>query len=84
MNAPTVEAIKDAIAQFPKAEKVSLSAWLSLETTDTWDRQMARDLAPGGRGAKFLKQANREMADAARKGTLEPLEKGFALRRKRS
>jgi len=83
MSAPTIDAIKDAIAKLPEDEKVSLSAWLSLETTDTWDRQMARDFAPGGRGAKFLKQMNREMADAARKGTLQPIEQGFALRRKR-
>jgi hypothetical protein len=84
MSAPTIDAIRDAISRLPKDDKVSLTAWLSLEMTDAWDRQMQRDFSPGGRGAKFQKRVKAEVATAARKGTLRPLSEGFAERRKRS
>ena len=83
MSAPAVDAIRDAISRLPKDDKVSLFAWLSLETTDAWDRQMHRDFAPGGRGAKFQKRVKAEIAEAAREGSLRPLSEGFAQRRKR-
>jgi hypothetical protein len=83
MVAPTLDAIRDAISRLPKDEKVSLVAWLALETNDAWDRQMQRDFAPGGRGAKFQKRVKAEVASAVRKGTLQPLSEGFAQRRKR-
>ena len=50
----TVDAIKDAITGLPDEDKIALATWLSLQTMDEWDRQMARDFAPGGRGVHVI------------------------------
>jgi hypothetical protein len=84
MSTLNVEAIKDAIAKLPEDDKVSLAAWLNLQTMDDWDRQMQRDFAPGGRGAKFLEQAKKEIAEGTANGNVRPIEEGFAARRRRA
>ena len=33
-----VEAIKEAIAGLPEDDKLSLAAWLNLQTMDEWDK----------------------------------------------
>ena len=74
----TIEDIKEAIAGLPEEDKVSLAAWLNLQTMDEWDREMQRDFSPGGRGMKFLDQIKREIAE----GETRPIEEGFAERRR--
>jgi hypothetical protein len=74
-----VEAIKEAIACLPHDDKISLSAWLNLQTMDDWDKEMERDFSPAGRGMAFYEQAQREIAE----GKTRPIEEGFAERQRR-
>lgn len=37
-----VEDIKQALARLPEEDKVSLAAWLNLQTMDEWDKKMQR------------------------------------------
>ena len=74
-----VEAIKEAIAGLPEDDKLSLAAWLNLQTMDEWDRQMEEDFSQGGRGMAFLEQIEREIAE----GKTRPMEEGFAERQHR-
>ena len=76
----TIDAIKDAITGLPDPDKVSLAAWLSLQTKDDWDREMERDFSPGGRGMNFFEDVQREIAE----GNARPMEEGFAERQKRT
>ena len=57
----TVDAIKDAITGLPDEDKIALATWLSLQTMDEWDRQMARDFAPGGRGAPVIEKVKADI-----------------------
>lgn len=75
----TVEDIKEAIAGLPEQDKVSLAAWLNLQTMDEWDREMQRDFWPGGRGMTFLDEVKQEIASEKTR----PMEEGFAERRRR-
>ena len=74
-----VEAIKEAIAGLPEDDKLSLAAWLNLQTMDDWDKEMERDFSPGGRGMAFYAQVQREIAE----GKTRPIEEGFAERQGR-
>ncbi len=74
-----VEAIKEAIAGLPEDDKLSLAAWLNLQTMDEWDKQMERDFSPGGRGMALLEQVQRDIAE----GKTRPMEEGFAERQHR-
>jgi len=67
----TVDAIKDAITGLPEEDRVALAAWLSLQTMDEWDRQMARDFAPGGRGAGVIEKVRAEIR-AGKFGPMTP------------
>ena len=73
----TVEAIKDAIQRLPEEQRTSLAAWLSDMEYDDWEKQMAQDFTPGGRGTRWFEEAQRE---AAEPGT-GFIEQGFARRR---
>ena len=57
----TVEAIKEAIAGLPEDDRVSLAAWLSLQTMDEWDKQMQRDFSPGGRGHRLVEKVKADV-----------------------
>lgn len=59
----TVEAIKDAIAALPMEERHSLALWLNGLEYDDWDKQMAEDFAPGGRGWALVDRVMREAAE---------------------
>jgi hypothetical protein len=59
----TVEAIKEAIARLPECERHSLAAWLNSLDYDRWDRQMAADFSPGGRGTALVESVRREIAE---------------------
>ena len=65
----TVDAIKDAITGLPDEDKEALATWLSLQTMDEWDRQMARDFAPGGRGVHGIEKVKADI----RAGTFRPM-----------
>jgi len=65
----TVDAIKDAITGLPDKDKIALAAWLHLQPTDEWDRQMARDFAPGGRGVHVIEKVKADI----RAGKFRPM-----------
>jgi hypothetical protein len=57
----TIDAIKDAIAGLPDEDKIALVTWLSLQTMDQWDREMARDFAPGGCGDHVIEKVKADI-----------------------
>jgi hypothetical protein len=57
-----VDAIKEAIAGLPEHERASLAAWLIERDYDEWDRQMAQDFSPGGRGHHLVEQVKQQIA----------------------
>jgi hypothetical protein len=65
----TVDAIKDAITRLPDEDKIALAAWLHLQTMDEWDRQMACDFAPGGRGVHAIEKVKADI----RAGKFRPM-----------
>jgi hypothetical protein len=76
----TVETLKEAIAGLPDDERHTLAAWINQLDYDDWDREMATDFSPGGRGEHLVERIRREVAD----GNSRPLEEGFSERRKLS
>ena len=72
----TVEAIKDAIAHLSPEERKQLADWFEELEEEAWDRQMARDFAPRGRGAHLLEKVDRQI-DA---GNFTLLEEGLRRR----
>ena len=72
----TVEAIKDAIAGLPADDRHSLAAWLNDLEYDAWDKEMAKDFSPGGRGMAWVEKVKRQIAE----GKARPMEEGFAQR----
>ncbi|HEX7361220.1 MAG TPA: hypothetical protein VF283_12085 [Bryobacteraceae bacterium] len=69
----TVDAIKEAIAQLPEYERHSLAAWVNELDYDAWDRQMAADFSPGGRGMMLVERVEREVVQ----GTAVPFQQGM-------
>ena len=65
----TVDAIKDAITGLPDEDKIALARWLSLQTMDEWDQQMALDFAPGGRGVHVIEKVKADI----RAGKFRPM-----------
>jgi len=65
----TVDAIKDAITGLPDEDKIMLATWLCLQTMDEWDRQMARDFAPGGQGVHVIDKVKADI----RAGKFRPM-----------
>jgi hypothetical protein len=59
----TVEAIKEAIAGLPAADRHALAVWLNELEYDDWDKQMARDFSHGGRGAALIERVKLEIAE---------------------
>lgn len=57
----TVDAIKDAITGLPDEDKIALTTWLSLQTMDEWDQQMAEDFAPGGRAVHVIEKVKADI-----------------------
>jgi hypothetical protein len=70
----TVEALKEAIVELPEDQRHSLSVWLNELDYDDWDKEMARDFSPGGRGMAWAEKVKREIAE----GKALPLEEGLA------
>ena len=74
----TVEAIKAATAELPKAERHSLALWLHELDYDAWDKEMVNDFSPGGRGYHLVEKVKKEIAE----GKARPVEERIAARRK--
>jgi hypothetical protein len=73
----TVEAIKIAITELPRAEKTRLAAWLLQQDLEEWDRQIQEDFSPGGRGMALLEEAKADV----REGRVEPMDEFLAKAR---
>jgi len=58
----TVESIKEMIAALPEDERHSLVAWLNEFEQDEWDKQIAEDFSPGGRGAAWGEKIKADIA----------------------
>ena len=83
MAGMNIEDLKGAIAELSEADRLSLTSWLNLQAADDWDIEMARDFAPGGRGASALERFRREAAAGLASGTAQPLEDSLAERENR-
>jgi hypothetical protein len=59
----TLEAIKEAIAELPNAEKTSLVIWLNAQDAEAWNRQIEADFSEGGAGMALLEQWDSEIAE---------------------
>ena len=68
----TVDAIKEAIVGLSQEEKVSLTAWLNLNTMDDWDMEMQRDFSPGGKAHALVGKVQADI----RAGKFSPMSKG--------
>lgn len=73
----TVEAIKAVIAELPEDERHSLAAWLNQFEYDEWDKQIAEDFSPGGRGMAWGETVKADIAA----GKFRPVEKFCAERK---
>lgn len=66
----TLDAIKAAIEQLPKAEQHQLLNWLDEREQQAWDAEMERDFAPGGRGASLVDKVKEDI----RAGKFKPID----------
>lgn len=71
-----LDAIKEAIEKLPPEDQSDLTSWLVHRTMDDWDRKMALDFAPGGRGMRLVEEAKNEIAT----GKVEDLVEGLVRR----
>jgi len=65
----TLAAIKSAIEGLPEEAKTTLIDWLLRRDREEWDKQIAEDFSPGGRGGKLLD----EVDAAIDRGDFKPL-----------
>jgi len=65
----TLGAIKSAIEELTEEERTALIDWLLSRDREAWDKQMAEDFSPGGRGGKLLD----EVDAAIDRGDFKPL-----------
>ena len=75
----TLEAIKQAIADLPEGEKISLVAWLTEQDAKAWDKQIEDDFSAGGAGSALL-----ESWDAEIRGTKSVMLEDFLAQREGS
>ena len=73
-----METLKEAINELPEEERHSLAAWLNGLDYDDWDKEMAKDFSPGGRGSHLVEMVKREIAE----GKARPMQEGFAQRKR--
>jgi hypothetical protein len=58
----TVEAIKEEISRLSDEEREQLFNWIAELEEQSWDKEMERDFAPGGRGAGLLAKVEADIA----------------------
>jgi hypothetical protein len=51
-------AIKSAIEELPEEDWSALIDWLLNRDREEWDKQIAEDFSPGGRGATLLEEVD--------------------------
>lgn len=73
----TLESLKAAIEQLPPEQQTVLARWISERDWSSWDEQIERDFAPGGRGEALLAELEHEIAE----GKTRPMEELSAERR---
>ena len=73
----SIDALKYEILKLSEADQAELRAWLLHQDWDDWDRQMAEDFAPGGRGEHLLQKAQ----DDFRAGSTTTITKGLLKRK---
>jgi hypothetical protein len=78
VGAMNVEAIKEVIAHLPSEERQSLAVWLNSMEYDAWDRQMAEDFSPEGRGSHLLAKVEADIAA----GKFHPAAEGCEQRKR--
>jgi len=74
----TLQAIKEAIEHLPEDERRKLAGWFEGMEEATWEAELTRDFAPGGKGEYLAKQVQQEISE----GKAQPLEEGLAKRRR--
>jgi hypothetical protein len=79
----TVDAIKQEIGHLSEQERKELLDWLEELDEEAWDREMARDFAPGGRAAHLVERVDREIDHNICSDSLSSLEEGLRARRER-
>lgn len=57
----TLEAIKQAIAELPEREKITLVAWLKQQDVFAWDKEIEDDFSEGGAGMALLEKWDAEI-----------------------
>lgn len=72
----TLETIKEVIVGLPEDERRSLALWLNGLDCDEWDKEMARDFSPGGRGGHLVEKVKADIAA----GKFRPVEELCAAR----
>jgi hypothetical protein len=70
-----LDAIKAQIAELPAEEKTALSAWLTEQGMDAWDKQMQADFSPGGKGMGLVEKVREDICS----GKFQPMERGRPL-----
>ena len=79
----TLEAIKEAVVHFSEKERQQFAQWFEQLEEDAWDRQIAEDFAPGGRGAPLVQSVDLAIDRAIAAGSAaSSLEAGLRARRK--
>ena len=73
----TLQAIKEAIEHLPDEERRKLAGWFEGIEEQTWEAELKRDFAPGGKGEHLAEQVQQEISE----GKAQPLEEGLAKRR---
>ena len=79
VHSMTVQTLKEAIVGLPDGDRHSLAVWLNGLDCDEWDKQMAQDFSPGGRGAHLLDKVKAEIAA----GKFRPVEELCAERQQK-
>ena len=77
----TLEDIKEAVVHLSGPERQQLAEWFGGLQEDEWDRQMAKDFSPGGRGAHLVEQVDREIDRTIATDNVTSLEEGLRTRR---
>ena len=75
----TVQALKEVIVGLPEEERRSLALWLNGLDCDDWDKEMAQDFSPGGRGAHLVEKVKADVAA----GKFRPVEEFCAERQQK-
>jgi len=77
----TVNAIKEEIGHLCEEDRKQLLSWLEEQEEQAWDREIERDFAPGGRGARLTAEVQADIAAGRTRALDEVLSEAKARRR---